>query len=403
MVNCMLTEPFNRAKPIIETIKKHNHQAYFVGGCVRDYLLKRPIGDVDISTSASPAIIQKLFKKVIPVGIEHGTVVVIHEDTSYEITTFRVEGGYSDQRHPDSVKFIDQIDKDLERRDFTMNALAMDLSGHIIDLFDGKKDINAKIIRTVGNGYERFKEDPLRILRALRFSSQLGFQIHPETLKQMKEISSDIESLAVERITKEFTKMFAGEYITNGLQYLKISGSYKYLPIFSEDPDLMEQIPKSIQPLYSFGEVIALLHLLNKERSIMEWGKKWKCSNQEKMEAAALVKAFEYFQTNNMDKWLVYKLDKVYYNGFIRIINIFHPGRIDNKDILDVYQALPLHSRKELCVNGNDLIHWFPNIKQGPWIHDMLTKIEKEVVIGTLINNKSDIKDWIKWNPPEVN
>ena len=132
----MLPEAFLQAIPVLEHIEKHQHKAYFVGGCVRDYLLKRPIGDIDIATSASPSFIQKIFPKVIPVGIEHGTVIVRHNHESFEVTTFRIDGDYTDKRHPDSVVFIDNIDKDLERRDFTINALAMDLNGNMIDLFD---------------------------------------------------------------------------------------------------------------------------------------------------------------------------------------------------------------------------------------------------------------------------
>src|SRR5690625_1954927 len=145
----MLPQSFKKAKPIIDQIEKHGYKAYFVGGCVRDYLLKHDIGDIDIATSASPEDIIRLFSTVIPVGIEHGTVIVRHDHESYEVTTFRVDGTYSDHRHPDSVKFIDQIDYDLQRRDFTINAIAMDKNGQILDLFDGQKDISQKIIRTV--------------------------------------------------------------------------------------------------------------------------------------------------------------------------------------------------------------------------------------------------------------
>src|SRR5699024_3914466 len=154
----------------------------------------RPIGDIDIATSALPEQIQAIFPQVIPVGIEHGTVIVRYNHVSYEVTTFRLDGEYSDQRHPDSVQFIDRIDEDLERRDFTINALAMNKKGQIIDLFAGKKDLARKMIRTVGNGYDRFNEDPLRIIRAFRFSSQLGFSIEKETLKAIHQVKDQIET-----------------------------------------------------------------------------------------------------------------------------------------------------------------------------------------------------------------
>lgn len=403
MVIGMISEPFIKARPVIENIEKHDHQAYYVGGCVRDFLLKRPIGDIDITTSATPTTIQQIFPKVIPVGIEHGTVIVVYDDVPYEVTTFRVEGRYSDQRHPDSVTFINQLDKDLERRDFTINALAMDLTGNIIDLFGGKEDIQKKVIRTVGNGYERFKEDSLRIIRALRFASQLGFKIDPQTLKEMKEVSEDISNLAIERITKEFGKLFAGHYLKNGIHYMKESESYKYLPIFADIPDLIYKVPDSIQPLHSFGEIIAFFHLLDTRVSVIEWVKKWKCSNQVKQEAVAIVQAYSLFEKYGIDKWLVYTLDRRYYKGFTNIMNIFHPALLDENDLDKVYNDLPIQSRQELCVNGNDLISWYPNIKKGPWIQKLLTMVEKEIVFGNLKNRKNDIKDWIKWNPLEIN
>src|SRR5699024_9403305 len=133
----MLKQSFNDGKKVIKEIEKHHHKAYFVGGCVRDFLLNRSIGDIDIATSALPDQIQQIFPQVIPVGIEHGTVIVRYNHVSYEVTTFRLDGKYTDQRRPDSVQFIDRINEDLERRDFTINALAMDLNGNITDLFDG--------------------------------------------------------------------------------------------------------------------------------------------------------------------------------------------------------------------------------------------------------------------------
>ncbi|MFD2192966.1 CCA tRNA nucleotidyltransferase [Oceanobacillus bengalensis] len=399
----MLIEPFLKALPILETIEEHNHQAFFVGGCVRDFLLGRTIGDVDITTSARPEMIQKYFPKVIPVGIEHGTVIVRNEDISYEVTTFRIDGDYSDKRHPDSVMFIDKIDKDLERRDFTINALAMTKDGEIIDLFDGRGDLNQKVIRTVGDGYERFKEDSLRIIRALRFSSQLGFMIHEDTLKDMKLVMQDIGSLAVERISNEFAKLFAGKYVETGISYLRTTGIYKYLPIFSEHPDMMKHIPNKITPLLSFGEVIALFHLLEPNISVKNWVKAWKCSNQIKKEAVALIQAYDYYVNNGINNWLVYSLEESYYNGFVRIVNVLQNKIVTYDDLIKVRNKLPIQSRNELDINGNDLIHMFPDNRKGPWLHKMLSAIEKEVVFDGLKNKKSEIKDWIKCHPPETN
>lgn len=174
---------FSHAFKIIEQIESNRFQAFIVGGAVRDYLLNRPISDIDIATDALPADIMKIFDKVIPTGIKHGTVLVRSQQLSFEITTFRKESGYQDHRHPDSVTFVSDIEEDLSRRDFTMNALAMDRNFKVIDPFGGESDIKAQIIRMVGNPNHRLQEDPLRMMRAVRFSSQLGFAVDPITLK----------------------------------------------------------------------------------------------------------------------------------------------------------------------------------------------------------------------------
>src|SRR5690625_811220 len=195
----MLSKKFQVAAEIIDKLEDNGYDAFFVGGCVRDLLLNKEVKDIDIATAAPPSVVQKLFDKVIPVGIDHGTVIVRHKSVSYEVTTFRQDDTYSDQHHPDEVIFINTIDEDLKRRDFTINALAMNKHGHIIDLFNGKNDIQNKQIRSVGNARERFLEDPLRIIRALRFSSQLGFMIEAKTLNQMQKLNKEIATVAVER------------------------------------------------------------------------------------------------------------------------------------------------------------------------------------------------------------
>lgn len=404
MVITVITEVFLAAKPIIENIENHGQQAFYVGGCVRDLLLKRKIGDIDIATSAPPAFIQKIFPKVIPVGIEHGTVIVRHGHQSFEVTTFRIDGTYTDKRHPDSVEFIDKVDQDLERRDFTINALAMDKHGVIIDLFDGESDLQAKVIRTVGNGYERFTEDPLRIIRALRFTSQLGFTIDEKTLDEMKRVREAIETLAIERITNEFTKLFAGEYLNNGIAYLKETEIHKHLPVFAQFPEIIHSLPKMLIPLYSFGEVIALMHIIDSNISVSRWIKDWKCSNKIKQEAVQLIAAFNNYKTNGLDEWTVYQLTASHYGGFKRLINTIYPNNSLSEEVLEqISNQLPIQTKRELAIDGNDLISLFPDVQKGRWLQIFINTIERKVVSGVLKNTKYDIKEWIKWNPPEIN
>jgi tRNA nucleotidyltransferase (CCA-adding enzyme) len=400
----MLPQPFKKARPIIDAIEQHGYKAYFVGGCVRDYLLKREIGDIDIATSASPDEIKHIFTKVIPVGIEHGTVIVRHEHISYEVTTFRIDGDYSDQRHPDSVEFIDQIDEDLKRRDFTINALAMDRDGKMIDLFHGKKDLQNKTIRTVGNAVERFQEDPLRIIRALRFTSRLGFTIHRDTMQAMQKEKRSIRTLAMERIQNEFSKFISGPYINHGLEYLNTSGVYTELPIIKDHHHLIYRLPKPMLPLQSFGEFIALMHYLENGVSIKEWTRQWKCSNKTKEEALQLHTALTEYINAGFVPWLAYNLDTAYFEGFIRLVHCLGLNReLALEDLKNIKDQLPIQSKKDLAFNGYDLIHLFPEVNKGPWMQKTLNIIEKAVVTGKLNNDHDEIKEWIKWNPPEIN
>lgn len=400
----MLTQPFGDGKEILKEIEKHQHKAYFVGGCVRDLLLDRPIGDIDIATSALPENIQEIFPKVIPVGIEHGTVIVRYNHVSYEVTTFRLDGEYTDQRRPDTVQFIDRIDEDLERRDFTINALAMNQEGLIIDLFNGQKDLEKKVIRTVGNGFDRFIEDPLRIIRALRFSSQLGFSVEKETLINIHKVKEQIKTIAIERITNEFAKLFAGDYVNRGVNYLKSTRVYEFLPILSEHPHIIEDFPDNIEPLASFGEVLAHFHYMDPTIQISKWTKAWKCSNKIKQESIELVRALHYYKQNGLDQWLIYQLNPLYFGGFVRLIHHFcNDGHVQLTTLQKAESELTIRSKQELAITGTDLIRLFPLARKGPWIHQTIINIEREVVLNRLMNTKKSIKEWITCNPPVIN
>lgn len=400
----MLTQPFQHALPVLETIIDHGYEAYFVGGCVRDLILERDIHDIDIATSASPNEIQQIFTKVIPVGIEHGTVIVRYNKQSYEITTFRIDGKYSDQRHPDAVEFVRDIKEDLNRRDFTMNALAIDIHGQILDLFNGTKDIEKKIIRTVGDSQARLEEDPLRIIRALRFSSQLGFHIDNATLQSMKELRYTIETLAIERLLNEFEKLVKGSYFQLALSYMKTLNIAQNLPVFKNHPEFMKLLGEGIRPFVSFSSFVTLCHQLDSSVSIHTWIKSWKCSNKTKNEALALCEALEYFRTNGLDAYLLYKLPQALDQSFL---NLIYQLQIDNQITYDLLQrirsTIVIESKSDLCINGNDLIQMYPDMKKGKWLQNLIQQMEKAVVLDEVRNTKFDLKEWIKCNPPVIN
>ena len=197
-------------KQVLKTLNAAGYEAYFVGGMVRDDLLKRPIYDIDITTSATPDVVMSLFEKTIATGLAHGTVTVIINKTPIEVTTFRVETGYSDYRHPTDVVFTSSLEEDLKRRDFTVNAIAKDINNQLYDPMGGLVDLKQKTLRCVGNPVERFTEDPLRMLRGIRFSSKLGFILEQDTLNGMKQTSSLIANISKERIKKELEGLVKG-------------------------------------------------------------------------------------------------------------------------------------------------------------------------------------------------
>lgn len=209
----MTKTAFYDAIPVMEHISKHGFKAYFVGGAVRDYYLQRDIHDIDIATSATPDEIEAIFEHTIPVGKEHGTINVVFEGDNYEITTFRTEGDYDDHRRPNDVQFVRSLYEDVARRDFTINAMAMDTSFKLYDYFEGRHDLTAGLIRTVGDPNLRFAEDALRIIRGLRFQSQLNFEIDPNTFEAMRNAACDIAYLSIERIIAELDKLLKGSGI----------------------------------------------------------------------------------------------------------------------------------------------------------------------------------------------
>ena len=204
---------FQIAQTALSALKKSGYSAFLVGGSVRDRLMGRPVHDIDIATNALPQETARVFEKlaVIPTGLAHGTVTVLIENTPVEITTFRTESAYSDNRHPDFVSFSKNLSDDLSRRDFTMNAIAEDENGVLFDPFGGKEDIEKKLIRCVGNAETRFKEDALRILRALRFSAVLSFSIEEETSRAIKSCKKLLNKLSPERIASELSLLLCSD------------------------------------------------------------------------------------------------------------------------------------------------------------------------------------------------
>ena len=202
----------NKVITIINNLQMHGYEAFAVGGCVRDSILAKRPEDWDITTSAKPEEIKKLFRRTVDTGIEHGTVTVLIGKDSFEVTTYRIDGSYEDSRHPKEVIFTNRLEEDLRRRDFTINAMAYNDEVRLVDVFGGMKDLNHHLIRCVGNPKERFSEDALRILRAVRFSAQLNFPIEPETADAIRELAPTLDHISAERIQAELVKLLVSPH-----------------------------------------------------------------------------------------------------------------------------------------------------------------------------------------------
>ena len=207
----MKIEVPKRVKEIIETLQEHGYDAYAVGGCVRDSLLHSSPADWDITTSAKPMEVKALFRRTVDTGLVHGTVTVMLGGEGFEVTTYRIDGEYEDSRHPKEVVFTGELREDLRRRDFTINAMAYNDREGLVDAFGGIRDLEKGIIRCVGDPYERFTEDALRILRAVRFAAQLGFSIEEQTKKAARELAPSLAKISAERIASELTKLLVSK------------------------------------------------------------------------------------------------------------------------------------------------------------------------------------------------
>lgn len=392
-----MKEPFVKPLAIIKTLLTNGHEAYFVGGSVRDLLLKRDIGDIDIATSARPSEVQKLFSKTIDVGAVHGTIIVVYDGTPFEVTTFRSEDNYKDFRRPDQVTFILSLEADLKRRDFTMNAIAMSVEGKFIDPFNGKEAIERKRIQTVGNPYERFKEDALRMFRAIRFVSQLGFVIVEETKAAIKEYSYLLEHVSVERITVEFEKLMLGSYTKQALVLLIETNIYKFLPGLQDKQDKLTKSGSYCwNSLKEKSEYWTLLLCVLEVRDSTTFLKKWKLPNKLINQVNSNLNGIEKVKEHGWSTLLLYGIGIDSSIQIQRVISILSKEEPEAKikEIEEIYENLPIKERSELAINGQDLLIW-SNKTPGPWIAKVIEIVEEEVLLGKVENDKEGIKEWL--------
>jgi len=391
-------ERFKKASSIIETLKQQGHEAYFVGGSVRDLIIDRPIGDIDIATSALPEEVMAIFPRHVPVGLEHGTVIVVENGEPYEVTTFRTESEYEDFRRPSSVQFVRSLEEDLKRRDFTMNAIAMTEEGEMVDLYAGQEAIQKREIVTVGNAADRFQEDALRMMRGIRFVSTLGFSLENNTKQAIETYGHLLEHIAIERITVEFEKLLTGTYCVKGLQELVETKLFSHLPYLQMSE---ERLAKATQYKWDSFETDVeawafFLYCIGEEHPSV-FLRQWKFSNKKIKDIVAVLLTIRKRKEKDWDTVLLYKtgihiaeMAERVYEAMIESYDHTSVNRVQT-----LFQALPIKSRQEMNVTGNDLLNWASK-KPGPWVAEMIQKIEEAIVQGNVVNEKECIREWLQ-------
>lgn len=383
---------FKTGAKIIERFEDNNYEGYFVGGAVRDYTLGRAVSDVDITTNALPDEIEALFEKTIDVGKEHGTIIVLMDELPFEVTTYRVEGEYTDHRRPDNVFFTQHLKEDLSRRDFTINAMAMTADMELYDPYDGITDLEARIINTVGTASDRFGEDALRMLRAVRFMSQLDFELADDAKEAISLHAEMLDYVAVERITAELEKLYRGINVKSAKDMIAATGLKSHMPFFKYI-DKVQYLKSRAQSL----EEEAVIHIYN-DSELTAHLSALKLSNRQKMTIRQSLKLLEELKNNMNIKLIAYRYETDILTSVNVIINNNELLSANHKEQLqsaiNIEPRLVIHNRNELAVNGNALMTAL-NARGGPWLRECLDTIEQEVLLENIENNESEIINWV--------
>lgn len=387
-----MTELFNTGAKIISRLEENNYEGYFVGGAVRDYMLGRTINDVDITTNALPDTIEYMFDKTIDVGKEHGTIIVLMDGIPFEVTTYRIEGNYSDHRKPDNVYFTQNLMEDLSRRDFTINAMAMGEDREIFDPFEGELDLKKRLIQTVGIADERFSEDALRMLRAVRFMSQLDFKLSEATEQAVKSNAGLLKYVAVERITAELEKLYSGINVQHAKMMIAGTKLQNYIPFFNElssaqyiaveaaslENDIIVHIYNDI----SLEKHLSLLKLPNKTKRFIKQSLSLLNDLNHHLEVKLLAYYYDADILNNLN-------DIIKKNDIID-----NDAKNDLRLAIEETAHLIIRSKSELAIDGNQLMTTL-NMQGGPWVRKCLEAIELEVLFGRIVNTEKELINWV--------
>lgn len=383
---------------IIGSLEEHGFEGFAVGGCVRDSLLKKTPKDWDITTDALPVDMKKIFKKTFDTGIAHGTVTVLMDGVGYELTTYRIDGDYSDGRHPDSVSFSKNLSEDLCRRDFTINAMAYSHNKGIVDLFGGRKDLQNGIIRAVGDAKKRFDEDALRMLRAVRFAAQLGFKIDDDTFEAIKEKAKLLSNVSKERIFVELNKSLCGDFAQN-IKMVYTSGLYRYIgkEFAKLDENIYNFYPRKFPNKKHMYWAVFLENIDNVE-AVKKILFELKSDNATRNNTYLLVKELKNpLPSSDEDiRWSLHRIGADLFCDYIEILK----SDKENVDILDKIDTIEnryslilkenhAYEISMLDITGKDLMDI--GISKGPKIGEVLEFLLKKVIENPLNNEKSSL------------
>ncbi len=369
-------------KEVIVKLKEAGYDAFFVGGYVRDKLLGIKSADIDITSSATPIEVIALFNNVKETGKKYGSVTVLKDKYKYEVTTFRSDGDYLDNRHPDNVLYSKKIEDDLSRRDFTINAIVMDEEENITDHFDSISDLESKIIRTIDDPSKRFKEDSLRILRAIRFVSKLGFEIEDSTLEAIREHAHLIKNISIERVMVELDKIFRGEHRNKALKYMINTKLDLELYSLSSGIRFISDIEAKLYPIEAF----IICFILDDIDDI------WRFSNKN----IRLIK--QIMDLHEVTKEDIFNRFIVYVNGLeacllANKINIVLGYKDQEELIRELYLDLPIKDVCDLKFKGQDII-WLTELRKKSWIGIIVDDLKYNVIMGYLPNDYEILKEY---------
>ena len=358
------------ALKILKTIEENGYKAYIVGGFVRDYVLGIQSNDIDICTSATPKDISQIFSNAYLSNNEYGSVTIIYGNIRFEITTFRKESNYSDNRRPDTFEFIDDIYEDLKRRDFLINTLCMDKDGNILDLLDGKNDINNKIIHTVGNSYVRFSEDAFRILRAVRFATFLNFELSDDIKKSILDTKHLLKRISYERKREELDKIFTSGNISYGIDLLCELELDRELEL------------GNLNRITNYDDLMGIWAQISYPNNTYKF-----TSNEKDL----INRIKEVLILDNTDSNVLYE-----YGLYVNSVAAAIKG-IDKKVIADLYNKLPIKSNRDIKINGED-ISLCLNREPGKYIKEIINDIKNKILNNSLENDKEVLIKYVEDN-----